>query len=180
MAVKSIQDLFVTELRDIYHAEKQLVKALPKMAKAATHPELKQAFESHLEETRGQVDRLDQVFENLDLAKRAKKCEAMEGLLEEARSTMEEIEDDNVLDVGMIINAQKVEHYEIAGYGSLVALANQLGHSDVAKLLQETLQEEKAADEKLNQIALRAANPAAGESGETGSAPRRSTARANA
>jgi ferritin-like metal-binding protein YciE len=180
MAVKSIQDLFVTELRDIYHAEKQLVKALPKMAKAATHPELKQAFESHLEETRGQVDRLDQVFENLDLAKRAKKCEAMEGLLEEARSTMEEIEDDNVLDVGMIINAQKVEHYEIAGYGSLVALANQLGHSDVAKLLQETLQEEKAADEKLNQIALRAANPAAGEGGETGSAPRRSTARANA
>ena len=162
MTVKTIQDLFVDELRDIYHAEKQLVKALPKMARAATHPELKQAFEAHLEETRGQVDRLDQVFESIDLAKRAKKCEAMEGLLEEARATMEEIEDETVLDVGMIINAQKVEHYEIAGYGSLVALANQLGHGDVAKLLQDTLQEEKAADEKLNQIALSAANPAAG------------------
>ena len=127
MTVKTMQDLFVDELRDIYHAEKQLVKALPKMARAATHPELKQAFEAHLEETRGQVDRLDQVFESLDLAKRAKKCEAMEGLLEEARATMEEIEDENVLDVGMIINAQKVEHYEIAGYGSLVALAKPAG-----------------------------------------------------
>ena len=177
MTVKTMQDLFVTELRDIYHAEKQLVKALPKMAKAATHPELKQAFESHLEETRGQVDRLDQVFESLDLAKRAKKCEAMEGLLEEARSTMEEIEDDQVLDVGMIINAQKVEHYEIAGYGSLVALATQLGHADVAKLLRETLQEEKAADEKLNQIALSAANPAAGEAAAIPS-PRRARASA--
>jgi ferritin-like metal-binding protein YciE len=175
MTVKTMQDLFVEELRDIYHAEKQLVKALPKMAKAATHPELKQAFEAHLEETRGQVDRLDQVFETLDLAKRAKKCEAMEGLLEEARSTMEDIEDEQVLDVGMIVNAQKVEHYEIAGYGSLVALAKQLGHADVAKLLHATLQEEKAADEKLNQIALSAANPAAG-----GKAQRRSPARSTA
>ena len=96
----------------------------------------------------------------------------MEGLLEEARATMEEIEDENVLDVGMIINAQKVEHYEIAGYGSLVALAKQLGHADVAKLLQETLQEEKAADEKLNQIALSAANPAAGGKAESASGTR--------
>lgn len=111
MAVKSLQDLFVDELRDIYHAEKQLVRALPKMARSATHPELKQAIESHLEETRGQVERLDQVFEQLDLAKRAKKCEAMEGLIEEARETMEEIEVDYLLDVAMIINAQKVEHY---------------------------------------------------------------------
>ena len=180
MTVKTIQDLFVDELRDIYHAEKQLVKALPKMARAATHPELKQAFEAHLEETRGQVDRLDQVFESMDLAKRAKKCEAMEGLLEEARATMEEIEDETVLDVGMIINAQKVEHYEIAGYGSLVALANQLGHGDVAKLLQETLQEEKAADEKLNKIALSAANPAASGKAESAPAPRRASARATA
>ncbi len=180
MSVKTIHDLFVDELRDIYHAEKQLVKALPKMARAATHPELKQAFEAHLEETRGQVERLDQVFENLDLAKRAKKCEAMEGLLEEARATMEDIEDENVLDVGMIINAQKVEHYEIAGYGSLVALAKQLGHGDVAKLLHETLQEEKAADEKLNKIALSAANPAAGGKAESAPAPRRAPARATA
>ena len=153
MAVQTVQDLFVDELRDIYSAEKQLTKALPKMAKAASSPELRQAFEMHLEETRGQVDRLDQIFEQLDLPKRAKKCEAMEGLIEEAKSGMEEIEDPNVLDVGMIINAQKVEHYEMAGYGSLVALARQLGHGEAATLLEETLEEEKAADQKLGQIA---------------------------
>ena len=170
MPVKSVQDLFVQELRDIYHAERQITKALPRMAKAASSPELKQAFEDHLEQTRGQIERLDQVFEQLDLPKRAKKCEAMEGLIEEARSTMEEIEDDGVLDVGMIINAQKVEHYEIAGYGSLVALARQLGHEDVASLLAETLDEEKETDQKLNEIALSIANPQAAEDGDTGSA----------
>lgn len=163
MGVKTVQDLFLEELRDIYHAEKQILKALPKMARSASHPELKQAFEAHLEETRGQVDRLEQVFDQLDTAKRGKRCEAMEGLLEEARSTMEEIDDKSVLDVGMIINAQKVEHYEIAGYGSLVALARQLGQDRVAQLLEETLNEEKAADEKLNQVALSVANPAAGQ-----------------
>ena len=163
MPVKSVQDLFVEELRDIYHAERQITKALPRMAKAAASPELKQAFELHLEQTKGQIERLDQVFEQLDLPKRGKKCEAMEGLLEEARSTVEEIEDESVLDVGMIINAQKVEHYEIAGYGSLVALARQLGQDRVAQLLEETLNEEKAADEKLNQVALSVANPAAGQ-----------------
>ncbi len=178
MAVKSLQDLFVDELRDIYHAEKQLVRALPKMARSATHPELKQAIESHLEETRGQVERLDQVFEQLDLAKRAKKCEAMEGLIEEARETMEEIEVDYLLDVAMIINAQKVEHYEIAGYGSLVSLAKQLGHGEVAKLLAQTLEEEKSADAKLNKIALTVANQdAANKDAET---PRRAAARASA
>ena len=166
MPVKSVQDLFVQELRDIYHAERQITKALPRMAKAASSPELKQAFEDHLEQTRGQIERLDQVFEQLDLPKRAKKCEAMEGLIEEARSTMEEIEDDGVLDVGMIINAQKVEHYEIAGYGSLVALARQLGHEDVASLLAETLDEEKETDQKLNQIALSIANPQATGEGD--------------
>jgi len=170
MTVKTLQDLFVGELRDIYHAEKQLVKALPKMARSATHPELKEAFTAHLEETRGQVERLDQVFEKLDLAKRAKKCEAMEGLLEEARETMEEIEDDSVLDVGMIINAQKVEHYEIAGYGSLAAIAKQLGHADIAKLLTETLQEEKAADVKLGKIALSVVNSDAAKAARSGAA----------
>lgn len=165
MAVKTVQDLFVDELRDIYSAEKQLTKALPKMAKAATSPELRQAFEMHLEETRGQVDRLDQVFEQLDLPKRAKKCEAMEGLIEEAKSGMEEIENPNVLDIGMIINAQKVEHYEIAGYGSLVALAHQLGHAEAATLLEETLEEEKAADQKLGEIA-QTVNALAGESSQ--------------
>ena len=158
MPVKTVQDLFVEELRDIYHAERQITKALPKMAKAASSPELKQAFELHLEQTRGQIDRLDQVFEQLDVAKRGKKCEAMEGLLEEARATMEEIEDESVLDVGMIINAQKVEHYEIAGYGSLVALAKQLGHDQAASLLAETLAEEKETDQKLNEVALSMAN----------------------
>lgn len=161
MAVKTVQDLFLEELRDIYHAEKQILKALPKMAKAATHPELKQAFELHHQQTQGQVERLEQVFDQLDVPKRGKRCEAMEGLIEEARSTMEEIEDKNVLDVGMIINAQKVEHYEIAGYGSLVALANQLGKQDIAKLLEQTLNEEKETDQKLNQVALSVANPSA-------------------
>ncbi len=153
MAVRTIQELFVNELRDIYSAEKQITRALPKMAKAATNPELKQAFELHLEQTRSQIERLDQVFEQLDLPKRAKKCEAMEGLLEEARSNMEEIDNPGVLDTGMIINAQKVEHYEIAGYGSLVALAQQLGHSEAAALLEETLEEEKETDQKLSQLA---------------------------
>ena len=162
MPVKSVQDLFVQELRDIYHAERQITKALPRMAKAASSPELKQAFEDHLEQTRGQIERLDQVFEQLDLPKRAKKCEAMEGLIEEARSTMEEIEDDSVLDVGMIINAQKVEHYEIAGYGSLVAMAKQLGYKDAGNLLAQTLAEEKAADSKLNKLALGGINKQAG------------------
>lgn len=163
MPIKSMHDLLVEELRDIYHAEKQITRALPKMAKAATTPELKQAFELHLEQTRGQIERLDQVFEQLDLPKRAKKCEAMEGLLEEARAAMEEIEDATVLDVGMIINAQKVEHYEIAGYGSLVALAKQLGHDEAAQLLDETLAEEKETDRKLNEVALTVANAGAGE-----------------
>ena len=177
MPVKSMHDLFVEELRDIYHAEKQITRALPKMAKAATTPELKQAFELHLEQTRGQIERLDQVFEQLDLPKRAKKCEAMEGLLEEARTTMEEIEDPTVLDVGMIINAQKVEHYEIAGYGSLVALAKQLGHDEVAQLLDETLAEEKETDRKLNEVALTVTNAGAGEQAKGSQTERRAAAR---
>ena len=166
MAVTSIEDLFVNELRDIYSAEKQLTRALPRMAKAAQHAELREALESHLEETRGQVERLDQVFEQLDLPKRAKKCEAMEGLIEEARATMEELDDGVLLDVGMIISAQKVEHYEIAGYGSRVALAKQLGHADAAGLLAETLNEEKAADQKLNKIAASVNAEAAGAGGQ--------------
>jgi ferritin-like metal-binding protein YciE len=161
MAVKSVNDLLLDELRDIYHAEKQLVKALPKMAKKAKSDKLRQAFEHHLEETKGQVDRLEQVFEKLDARSRGKRCEAMEGLVEEAQEMMEEITTPEVLDAAMIAAAQKVEHYEIASYGSVHALAEALGHSEVAQLLEETLNEEKEADQKLNQIALSDVNKTA-------------------
>ncbi|MFO1047435.1 MAG: ferritin-like domain-containing protein [Geminicoccaceae bacterium] len=183
MAVTAIEDLFVNELRDIYSAEKQLTRALPRMAKAATHPQLRAAFESHLEETRGQIERLDQVFDELDLPKRAKKCEAMEGLIEEARSTMEELEGGALLDVGMIISAQKVEHYEIAGYGSLVALAKQLGHASAARLLTETLEQEKTADQKLGKIATSVNAEAAGSGrsdGDSQPSPARGSRKAEA
>jgi ferritin-like metal-binding protein YciE len=158
MAIRTAQDLFLNELRDIYHAEKQILRALPKVARQASHPELRQALERHVEETRGQLERIEQVFEMLEVGKRAKRCEAMEGLLEEARGHMEEIEDKRLLDPAMIVCAQKVEHYEIAGYGSLVALANQLGHKDAAKLLEQTLNEEKQTDQKLTELALSVAN----------------------
>lgn len=154
MPVKDVQDLFVEELRDIYHAEKQLAKALPKMAKAASSDKLKQAFETHLEETRGQIDRLEQIFDELDLRKRGKQCEAMEGLIEEGKEIMEEVKTPEVLDAALIVAAQKVEHYEISSYGSLRALADALGHKNAAKLLQETLKEESATDEKLNKLAV--------------------------
>jgi ferritin-like metal-binding protein YciE len=161
MAVKSVNDLELEELRDIYHAEKQLVKALPKMAKKAKSDKLRQAFEHHLEETRGHVDRLEQVFEKLDTRPRAKRCEAMEGLIEEAEELMEEITTPEVLDAALIAAAQKVEHYEIASYGTLHALAEELGQNEVAALLEQTLSEEKEADQKLNQIALSDVNKTA-------------------
>ena len=161
MAVKSVNDLLLDELRDIYHAEKQLVKALPKMAKKAKSDKLRQAFEHHLEQTKGQVDRLEQVFDKLDARSRGKRCEAMEGLVEEAQEMMEEITTPEVLDAAMIAAAQKVEHYEIASYGSVCALAEALGHGEVAKLLEQTLGEEKETDQKLNQIALSEVNKTA-------------------
>jgi ferritin-like metal-binding protein YciE len=161
MAVKSVQDLLVDELRDIYHAEKQLVKALPKMVKAAKSDELRQAFDHHLEETRGQVERLEMVFDQLEVPARAKRCEAMAGLIEEAQEMMDEIKTPEILDAALIAAAQKVEHYEIASYGSVHALAEALGHGEAAKLLNQTLEEEKAADQKLNQIALSDVNQTA-------------------
>jgi ferritin-like metal-binding protein YciE len=161
MAVKSVKDLLLEELRDIYHAEKQLVRALPKMAKKAKSDELRQAFELHLEETKGQVERLDQVFQQLDSRSSGKRCEAMEGLIEEAKDMMEEISTPEVLDAAMIAAAQKVEHYEIASYGSVCALAEALGQKEAAKLLEETLNEEKATDQRLNQIALSSVNQTA-------------------
>ena len=161
MAVKSVQDLLIEELRDIYHAEKQLVKALPKMAKATRSDQLRQAMEHHLEETKGQVERLEQVFEKLDTRTRGKPCHAMEGLIEEAKEMMEEIKTPEVLDVALIAAAQKVEHYEIASYGTACALAEALGQKEVAQLLNQTLDEEKQADQKLNQIALSDVNKTA-------------------
>ena len=161
MSLKSVQDLLIDELRDIYHAEQQLVKALPKMAKAAKSAKLRQAFEHHLEETRGQVKRLEQVFDKLDTRSRGKPCQAMQGLIEEAKEMMEEIKTLEVLDVALITAAQKVEHYEIASYGSAGALAEALGEKEVAKLLGQTLEEEKQADQKLNQIALSDVNQTA-------------------
>jgi ferritin-like metal-binding protein YciE len=161
MAVKSVNDLLMGELQDIYHAEKQLVKALPKMAKKAKSDKLRQAVEHHLEQTKGHVDRLEQVFAKLDASPRAKKCEAMEGLIAEAEELMGEIATPEVLDAAMISAAQKVEHYEIASYGTLSTLAAELGHTEAARLLEQTLNEEKAADQKLNEIALSGVNKSA-------------------
>jgi ferritin-like metal-binding protein YciE len=158
MTIKTTRDLLIDELRDIYHAEKQLVRALPKMAKAAKAEKLRQAFEHHLDETKGQVERLEQVFEQLDTRSSGKRCEAMEGLIEEAKEAMEEIKTPEVLDCALIVGAQKVEHYEIAAYGSACALAEALGHNDVKSLLEETLNEEKAADQTLNKIAISEVN----------------------
>ena len=158
-AIKTMQELLVHGLRDIYYAEKKITKALPKMAKNAEAPELKQALTAHLEETKGQIGRLDEVFEQLGVAARGVRCEAIEGLVEEAEETMEEVTEPTVRDAAIVISAQKVEHYEMAAYGSLAAMAIRLGHQDVATLLQATLAEEKAADEKLSQVAA-GASPA--------------------
>jgi ferritin-like metal-binding protein YciE len=152
MSVESIQDLFIEELKDLYSAEKQITKALPKMAKVASSNELRQAFESHLEETTGHVDRLEQIFEILGKSSRGKTCEGMKGLLSEGAELIDKIDKGDVLDAGLISAAQRVEHYEISGYGSVRAYAELLGDSQVADLLQATLDEEKAADEKLTQI----------------------------
>jgi ferritin-like metal-binding protein YciE len=154
-----LKELFVDELKDIYWAEKHLTKALPKMKKAATSGELANAFEQHLMATQGHVQRAEQVFEMLDMAARAKKCEAMEGLVKEAEQIMDELPKGTMVrDAGLIISAQKVEHYEIAAYGSLVQLAKTMGHNDIADLLQQTLDEEKEADQLLTELAVSGIN----------------------
>ena len=154
-----LRDLFIEELRDIYWAEKHLTKALPKMKKAATSKELAAAFEDHLAVTEQQIERVEQVFELLELTPRAKKCEAMEGLVKEAQSVIEELpKGSSVIDAGLIISGQKVEHYEIAAYGSLVQLAKTMGETEVANLLQQTLDEEKEADQLLTELAVTGIN----------------------
>jgi len=164
MEQSKFHKLFTDELKDIYWAEKHLVTALPKMVKGATTQELKDAIQGHLEETKTQVTRLEQVFELLGMKATAKKCDAMEGLIEEGKSILEDTEEDSMVrDAGIIIASQKIEHYEIASYGSLVALAEKMGHTEAMELLKMTLEEEKGADEKLNMIATEHINEAASE-----------------
>jgi len=151
--MESIRELLIDEMRDLYDAEKQLVKALPKVVKASRNAELSEAVAAHLEQTRGHVERLEQAFELLGEKAKSKSCAAMHGLIEEAQETMQEDLADPLLDSALICAAQKVEHYEIAGYGTVRAWAEALGLSDVAALLKETLDEEKAANEKLTGIA---------------------------
>jgi ferritin-like metal-binding protein YciE len=153
MAVETLHDAFEEELKDVLSAEKQLLKALPKMAKAATNEDLKAGFEEHLEQTKTHVERLEKVFELLDKAPRAKKCKAMEGLIEEGAELMEEDMEPDVLDAMLIGAAQKVEHYEIATYGTLVTWAKQLEMEEAASILHETLDEEKETDMKLTELA---------------------------
>jgi ferritin-like metal-binding protein YciE len=147
-----LDELLVDELKDLYSAENQIIKALPKMAKAASAPELRRAFERHLEDTRRQVERLEQIGETLDIRLSGKKCRGMEGLIDEGKELMSEL-DGEALDAGLIGAAQKVEHYEIAAYGTARAHAEMLGYTKVARLLQQTLNEEGATDKKLTQLA---------------------------
>ena len=149
----TLHDAFIDELRDAYDGEKQLTKALPKLAKAATSPELREAFETHLEETQRQIERLEQIFELLEEKARGKHCDGIAGIVEEGKSVMEEDFDDTTMDACLIAAAQRAEHYEMAAYGTLKAWANAMGHAEVAELLQDTLDEEKAADEKLSALA---------------------------
>jgi ferritin-like metal-binding protein YciE len=149
----TLHDAFLDELRDAYDAEKQLTKALPKLAKAASNPTLRDAFETHLEETQGHVEKLEQVFESLDEKVRGKHCDGIAGIIEEGKSVMEEDFDDATMDACLIASGQRAEHYEMAAYGTLVAWAEAMGHSEAATLLQEILDEEKAADEKLSSLA---------------------------
>jgi len=163
MQSSQLMQLFEDELKDIYWAEKALIKAIPKMIKNATSEELIDALENHLTETEEQIKRVEQVFEILGKKASAKKCEAMEGLIKEAEEIMEECEEGAMCDAGIIAAGQKVEHYEIASYGTLRQFAQTLGLDDVAELLQTTLDEEKAADQKLTEVAVTAVNVAASE-----------------
>jgi ferritin-like metal-binding protein YciE len=161
MSLDTMRNLLVAELRDLYSAERQLVKALPKLAKAATSPTLKQALTTHLAETRGHLARLDDIFETLDKRPRGKKCKGMEGLIDEGDERADRKGDDAVLDAGIIAAAQRIEHYEIASYGCSIAFAETLGEAKIAALLKQTRDEEEAADDRLTAIADAEVNPAA-------------------
>jgi len=158
MAMSNLNDLFVHFVRDMYYAEKQILKELPKMARKAQSAELKELFEEHREETEGQVERLEQVFEELGLKARGVTCVAIQGILDEGKEIMEETSDDDARDSGMIAAAQAVEHYEITRYGTMITWAERLGLDKARKLLAETLEQEKAADGKLTRLAERSLN----------------------
>jgi ferritin-like metal-binding protein YciE len=159
--IKTMDDLFVHQLRDIYYAEKQIVKALPDMIEKVTNPQLKAGLENHLEETKGHVERVEEVFRMHGAEPKQVDCPAIDGILKEARETSGDVEDPNVLDAAIIASAQAVEHYEITKYGTLIAWARELGRDDCADELQATLEEEKAADDKLTEIAESRVNEAA-------------------
>jgi ferritin-like metal-binding protein YciE len=167
MKLNSLRDLFVHELKDLYSAEKQILKALPKMAKAATNDELKAAFEEHLEITENQVARLEEIFENLGESPKGEKCVAMEGLIEEGQKLLKEDIKPAVLDAALIASAQRIEHYEIAGYGCCRTFAELLDEDEAVDLLQETLDEEKEADERLTEVAEGMVNEDAEEAEST-------------
>jgi len=172
MAMDSLKDLYVDELKDLYNAENQLVKALPKMAKKASAPELRRAFESHLEQTKVHVDRLEKIFKGLGEKASGKTCKAMKGLVEEGKEIIEEDGDDSVLDAALIGAAQRVEHYEIAGYGVVRTFASLLGDDNAASILQRTLNEEAETDKKLTGLAESIINVEASEA-EDGEKPKR-------
>jgi ferritin-like metal-binding protein YciE len=153
MTQGTLHDAFIDELRDVYDAEKQLTKALPKMAKTATSDPLRMAFEEHLEQTRGHVERIEQILTGLDEKVRGKHCDGMAGIIDEGKSTMDEDFDDMTMDACLVASGQRAEHYEMAAYGTLIAWANVMGHDDAADLLRQTLEEEKAADRKLTELA---------------------------
>jgi ferritin-like metal-binding protein YciE len=166
MSVATAEELFVDELKDIYSAEKQAVRAYPRLTKAVQSDELKQAMQEHLEQTKGQIERLDRIFEILDKRSSGKTCEGMKGLVEEAQTHVEEIEKGPVLDCAIIGALQRVEHYEIAAYGTVATLAEAMGQEEVKELLGETLEEEKETDERLTQVAQSVNTEALSESGE--------------
>lgn len=158
MKIDTLEKLFVHELKDVYNAEKQIEKALPKMAKAAHNEELRSAFEEHLQQTRDQIKRLEKVFDIMNMNPRSEHCAGMEGIVEECKDLLDQDVEPDVLDAGLIACAQKVEHYEIASYGTIREYAQELGHDDAAKLLGETLSEEEETDRKLTKLATSAVN----------------------
>ncbi len=176
MKLQSMEDLFKLELQDLYSAEQMILKALPKMSKAASSSELQEAFQEHLEVTKKQVERLDQIFESLGESPKAHKCKGMQGIIEEGEEALKMGQDENVKDAALIGSAQRVEHYEMAGYGCLKTYAHLLGNRQAASLAEKTLEEEKQTDKKLTKIAESMVNPKAAESEEESTATRRKAA----